>query len=298
MQSLKTGLDHQIAHFGEESAKAFKVARNNAAFERAVQQTWSENPDAADYVLAHVNSLYFAKDDALRKGEAKAHERYVLGVYLDDPMARSELNARREVLMLHLMRQGLRFDELRIIPSTMGMRERCLYPDARGRVRRLFGAEAAADEAVAWPPHDVTPSDIAEISARVEDVRLAAALEGAMRAYAEPHAGSGAPVSTGASGGGAIEDAELVAIVRRAICLGMGGLDEADALLSGVTRVTLKLCPSRGSVTPPRYRRYWCTLCGPNPPLLERLLAPHEDAVIAGARELGLSIQSISYRCE
>ena len=298
MQSLKVGLDHQIAHFGEESAKAFRAARNNAAFERAVRQAWADNPDAADYVLAHVNSLYFAKDETPRKGEAKGVDRFVLGVYLDDPMARSELNARREVLMLHLLRQGLRFDELRIIPSIMGMRERHLFPDPLARVRRLFGGEGAVQDAPSWVAHEVSAAEIAEVSARVDDARLAAAVGKAMRAYAEPAGGAGPFGAAGGAGGISVASGEEAAVLRRAICLGMGSLDEAQALLAGVSRISLALCTNRGSVTPSRYRRYWCTLCGPNPQLLERMIAPHRDAVMARARELGLSVQSISCRPE
>ena len=297
MQSLKVGLDHQIAHFDGHSEKAFKTARNNAVFEQAVRQTWSDNPAAAEYVLAHTNSLFFAKDDAPRKGNAKAAERYVMGVYLDDAMARSELNARREVLMLALMRLGLRFDELRIIASTFGMRERRLYPAAVERVSEMLGGSGrfrtAEDEA--WAAHAISEGAISQLSSQVDDARVSDALAKAMRAYANP--AEDAQVDGRRSSLWVEEgECEEAVIVRRAICLAVGDIDEAQVLLDGVSRVDLTLCRSVNSSAPSRFRRYWCVLYAQNPALLDRMIEPYREAVIARARELGLAVQSIACR--
>ena len=64
-------------------------------------------------MLAHTNSLYVEKDTAPRKGRDKDRDHIVLGVYLDDSLARSEINARRELLRLTLAQQGMHVDEVR-----------------------------------------------------------------------------------------------------------------------------------------------------------------------------------------
>ncbi len=292
MQHLGAGIEHQIAHFDPQSEKAFKVARNNAAFEAAVRQAWADNPDAAEYLLAHTNSLFFAKDEALRKGAGKDVDRYVMGVYLDDPMARSELNARREVLTLFLMRAGLRFDELRIIPATMGMRERRLYPHAVERLERIFGARPA--EKPAWQPSAISQHDIDAVCGQVEDAQLAQAIRDAMGAYASCDEGGGE--ASAASSIAPISDSEEVATVRRAFCLAVGDLDYAQTLLSQASRITLDLCVNPSSHTPSRFRKYRCTFHVPNPELFSRLVRPYEESIIARARELDLHLSGISVR--
>ena len=101
---------------------------------------WADNPDAALYVLAHTNSLYVEKDTAPRKGRDKDRDHVVLGVYLDDSLARSEINARRELLRLTLAQQGMHIDEVRDHIAAFDMKDRHLYPDALERLADLFGA--------------------------------------------------------------------------------------------------------------------------------------------------------------
>ncbi|MBR5258864.1 MAG: hypothetical protein IKV48_00015 [Eggerthellaceae bacterium] len=296
MQSLKAGIDHQIAQFGGESARAFKIARNNAAYEQAVRQTWFDNAAAAEYVLAHTNSLYFAKDDTPQKS-GESSERFVMGVYLDDAIARSELNARREVLMLALARSGISFDELRIIPSTMGMRERRLFPNAVKRVAELFGGAPKSDEVTQaqWTSHSISEQDIAACSSRVDEPSVSSALSQAMRAYAQDSKqGSSSGVRRSSLGFETL-DSEGLAILRRAVCLAVEDIDYAQTLLGGVDHVALELC-NGGIDVPVRYYRYWCVLHASHPDALDRMIDPYREAIIARARELGLSIHAIVCR--
>ena len=297
MQSLGEGLALQVSQLDGRPERAFAAARNNALFEQAVRQTWADSPNAAEFVLAHVNSLFLAKDETPRKGAALEKPRYVMGVYLDDPMARSELNARREVLMLHLMRLGLSFGELRIIPSTLGMRERRLYPASFERMEQLLGTAPAPSEPE-WRPHFLSDAQIEGACAQVEDAALAAALASAMRAWAAPSPGAGAPLAQDASGEGPRPAAETqrAAVVRRALCLACESLEEAEALLEGVARIGLFPCAGRDANAPSRFFAYRCVLFGDGPKLRERLLAPRREAVMARARELGLRLHSITCR--
>ncbi len=290
MHHLATGLQHQLAHFGDEAEKAYRVARNNAAYESAVRQTWADNPDAAEYVLAHTNSIFFAKDEAPSKGASKDADRFVMGVYLDDPMARSELNARREVLMLFLMNEGLRFDELRIIPSTMGMRDRHLFPLAVERMGVLFGGKAP--EPPLWEPSALTPEDVDRVCSQVQDEALAASLRSAMQAYADSPRANEASKRAAIKQGEAAQSEEEAAF-RRAVCLALGDIDQAEALLSLISASSFELVRNPQSTTPPQFRRHWCTLFVASPEMFSRMIKPHETAITARSRELGLYLAGI-----
>lgn len=296
MQSLKAGISHQLAHFGPQSAKAFKIAQNNDAYEQAVRKTWSDNPDASEYLLAHTNSLFFAKDETPRKGEGKEIDRYVMGVYIDDPMVRSELNARRELLMFHLMHAGMRFDELRIIPSTMGMRERHLFPQAVERVNEIFGSKPL--EQPEWTSHKLDEQAIEDIVSSVEDPNVAAALENAIKAYGDDSStrGRGNALADLRKLQEEAADIEQEATLRRAICLALEDLDFAETIIEQIRHCTLSLRVNKGSTTPPERRSYWCTLYVDHPELFSKLVNPYVDAVIARARELDLAIITITVR--
>lgn len=149
MQSIGTGISNLLATFDSDAAKMLRVAQNNMRFKEAVQSTWSDNPDVADFLLAHTNSLYFKKDEALRKGPDKDEDRFVIGVYLDDSTARAELNARREWLRLALAQGGNRIDDLLIHPATGNMKERHLYPDSVARIAAYFGETPPQEQALA-----------------------------------------------------------------------------------------------------------------------------------------------------
>ncbi len=48
---------------------------------------------------------------------------------MDEPLVRSEMDARREFMALRLRDRGLSFHELRIIPARRGMRQRHPFRD-------------------------------------------------------------------------------------------------------------------------------------------------------------------------
>lgn len=138
MESAATGLTNLLAQLDPEQAKLFKTAENNVRFKEAVRRTWADNPDAAEFLLAHTNALYFAKDETPRKGPGKDEDRFVLGAYLDDSTARAELNARRERLQFAAAQEGIHVDEIRILPAQRGVKERHLFPESVERMAELF----------------------------------------------------------------------------------------------------------------------------------------------------------------
>lgn len=142
MQSIGTGISNLIQDLDGDAAKLFRIAQNNVRFKTAVRRAWSDNPDAAEYLLAHTNSLFFEEDTAPRKGADKDAKRFVLGVYLDESTARAELNARREKLQFAAAQEGLHVDDIRILPAQMGMKERHLYPESVEYVNTLLGFAA------------------------------------------------------------------------------------------------------------------------------------------------------------
>ena len=139
MQSIGTGISNLLQDLDPDTAKLFRIAQNNTRFKSAVRRTWSDNPDAAEYLLAHTNSIYFDQDNAPRIGPGKDEKLFMMGVYLDDSMARAELNARREKLQLAAAQEGLHVDSIRILPAQMGMKDRHLFPESVAYVDSLFG---------------------------------------------------------------------------------------------------------------------------------------------------------------
>lgn len=142
MESLATGISNLLAELDPEQAKLLRIAQNNARYKDSVINTWSDDPNVADFLLSHTNSLYFKEDTAPRKGQAKEKSWFLLGVYIDDPMARSEINARRELLRLAMAQEGLHVDEIVIHPSRGGMKEHHLFPQSVKRIAELFNAES------------------------------------------------------------------------------------------------------------------------------------------------------------
>ena len=88
MESIATGVSNLLASLDVDATRELRIALNNQRFKDAVMGAWADNPDAALYVLAHTNSLYVEKDTAPRKGRDKDRDHVVLGVYLDDSLAR------------------------------------------------------------------------------------------------------------------------------------------------------------------------------------------------------------------
>ena len=121
--SLNIELGRLMARTMPESAYALRVQQCQQAYERAVRRTWQQSPDGAELVLAHTNAYSVRKDERPRKGPVGGLP--LLGeVCIDDSLVRSEVNARREMLRLALACEDVPVEELRIIASRRGMKER------------------------------------------------------------------------------------------------------------------------------------------------------------------------------
>ncbi len=129
LRNLSSSLDSLVTDLIPDADSALKVRSNNSAYVAAVREVWSSEV-AARLVLDHTNAFYVRKDETPRKGPDKDKPYIVCEVCLDEPLIRSEMDARREMVSLALMKQGLRFDELRIIPARRGMRKRHPFADA------------------------------------------------------------------------------------------------------------------------------------------------------------------------
>ena len=267
MQSVSTGIARYLSALDPSAGKALRAARNNRRFAAAVERVWDDNPLAGDFVLAHVNSLYFAKDETPRKGQGKDADRYVLGVYVDDPAARAELNARRETLALALMQDGFRFDEIRIIAARLGMRERRAFPAAFERVARVLAGEEPAERK---------------------------ACDGGAEAAEGGAQGDGSSCAGGAEGGRTREQDEsrLLQTFKRAACQAIGDIDQAASLLSRVEGASLvERYPGGGR----RQRQAWyaCQLRVASPDAFRGIFQAFGPSIIAHAKELGLNLVGI-----
>lgn len=129
MRSFSSELNEVIIKWGPQAISALKRSRNKGRFRVAVERTWRSRPDIARFVLMHTNGIYIAKDEHPRKGPDKDRAWWVFGIYMDDAMARTEVDAWQSVLFQSLHREGLSIDELRILPAKWDMRKRKLFPE-------------------------------------------------------------------------------------------------------------------------------------------------------------------------
>ena len=129
MQTLGTELDRTISSWGPEAAAALKRSRNKDRFRAAVERTWRLRPDVGRFVLMHTNGIYIAKDERPRKGPDRHKDWWVFGMYLDDAMARTEVDAWQSVLLMNLEQEGFAVNELRFFPAKWDMRQRRLFPE-------------------------------------------------------------------------------------------------------------------------------------------------------------------------
>ncbi len=144
MQTISTELDMLVANLGEEAARAMKRARNKERYRAAVERTWRMRPEVARLVLAHTNGIFIAKDERPRRGPDRDRDWWVFGIYLDDAMVRTEVDAWQSVLLQALHDEGISVDELRFLPAKWDMRTRKLFPEiAAGREEPAVGEGAA-----------------------------------------------------------------------------------------------------------------------------------------------------------
>lgn len=123
MPRLSTELKKVIGNLDGDAAKFFKIAQNNERYKQAVRDIWLDDAPV-ELILAHTNAFYVRKDETPRKGPDKDKPYIVCEICADDPLVRSELDTHRELLQLALKKQGMDFEEIRIIPARRGMKNR------------------------------------------------------------------------------------------------------------------------------------------------------------------------------
>lgn len=128
MKDLSKSLANLVTSLGGEESNLSKVMANNAAYVAAVRDIWT-NEAAARLILDHTNAFYIRKDERPRKGPDKDKPYILCEVCLDEPLIRSEMDTRKEMLALALAKRGLTFNEIRIIPARRGMRQRHPFRD-------------------------------------------------------------------------------------------------------------------------------------------------------------------------
>ena len=144
MERLSALSKQFLGSLGPEAAKMMRIQQIKERYRVAVKRTWRDNPAAADWVLAHTNGMYVAKDERLRTGPDKHKDRIIFGVYLDDPVVRTEFDARQQLLAFALRQEGMGFDELRILPAKWDMRQRHAFPEYWGEQPAASAAASAA----------------------------------------------------------------------------------------------------------------------------------------------------------
>lgn len=132
MQSISNAVNRLVDSWGPEAAAALRRARNKDRFRAAVQRTWRTRPEVATLVLRSTCSIYIAPDTRPRKGPDKDRERWIFGLYVNDAMVRTEVDAWQSVLLQALRFEGMTVDEIRILPATRDMRQRRLFPELEG----------------------------------------------------------------------------------------------------------------------------------------------------------------------
>lgn len=258
MQSVGTGLSNLLGAMSPEQAKAARIARNNARFKAAVLRTWADSPDVAHFLLAHTSSLYFKKDESLRTGPASGAGRFEMGVYFDDPMARAEFNARREVLRIGLAQEGIRTDGIVIHASRNDMRGRHLFPDSVARTAQALGGTPP-------PPQPHAPA------------RDGAADAQHGRALAKA------------------DQSDLLEAFKRACCLSFGKIEMAEALLDKVRGAAMVEAPRSRTAKQSRMP-YTCHLyVGPDDEAAMRaVVEANKETIVSSAKRLKLLLRDIA----
>ena len=255
MQSLDTGIASLTSQFGSDVAKIFRASRNNKKYEDALRSTWTDDPSVADYLLAHTNGLYVKKDESPRKGPNKDEDYLVMGTYLDDALARSEINARRERLLFALSHEGIHVQELRIHPSTMGMKERFLFPESVARINQMFGLEAPQDSASAYSlPNEKDQDGLSH---------------------------------------GQTDQSDLLEGVKRAICQALEDIEQAWSILEKVEGAAIDEI-ARSSRARSSFAWYRCTFYTSDVTAVKSIIGAYEETIISKARRLGLNLKEIT----
>ncbi len=128
MQDLSKCVSAILGSLGPEAESVVKISSNNAIYAASVRDLWTTET-AVRLILDHTNAFYVRKDDRPRKGPDKDKPYIVCEICMDEPLVRSEMDARKEMMALRLKARGLDFNELRILPARRGMRKRHPFKD-------------------------------------------------------------------------------------------------------------------------------------------------------------------------
>ncbi len=261
MRSLSTSLNNYIASIDPEKVRLLKAAQHNARFEAALKRTWRDSPDSADYLLAHINSLYFAADKSPRKGQLDDTPYIVLGLYMDESTAKAEINARRERLCLELKKDGYNFDELRIHTSTFGMKERHAFPQALEKTREVLGGKKTRK---------------AERSAKINtEIKCSDSQLGHLLL---------------------IEDeSRLLEIFKKALCQACGDIDAAVSILNAIEGAALSESKFNAKKRKAK-ASFFLTLYTSEEEKMLSVIAALKEGIIARAKTLGLNLIDISLK--
>lgn len=294
MQSVGTGASNVLAEFGPELAAVLRNAQNNEKYARSVRKAWADNPEAADYLLAHTNVIFFEKDQSPRKGPDSDKDRYNLCVYVDESMANSELNARRELVVLMLAQEGIHFQNLVIRFATKGTKERHLFPELAESLRTSTRGSRKDEPAQQDAASD---EDIAELARRIENPVLSERFKTAMTVT------SGDPSSRPDSSNSWIgregtdrqikDESRLLEILKRAFCQAFEDYEQAWAVLERVEGASLDEI-SFSKIARSGTARYRCHLYTSDPEELREIMAAYGGTVASRAKTLGLTLAGIS----
>lgn len=128
VKDLSQSIANLVTSLGGEAEGLANALSNNAAYVAAVRDIWKSEA-AARLILDHTNAFYIRKDDRPKKGPHKDEPYILCEICMDEPLVRSEMDTRKEMLALALAKQGLTFNEIRIIPARRGMRQRHPFRD-------------------------------------------------------------------------------------------------------------------------------------------------------------------------
>ncbi len=136
MPSIATELNRFAQQLNLDSDSDLELEQINKAFIHAIESTCKDNAGMAKEILKHTNGFYIQKDDTPKKGSQKNQSFLVCGICIDDPLVRSEVNLRREMIQYDLIGQGYNVDEIRIIPAKRGMKQRHPYIEEASKTQK------------------------------------------------------------------------------------------------------------------------------------------------------------------
>lgn len=294
MQSVGTAVSNLLAESFPELAAALRIARNNEKFAVAVRKAWAKDPGVADFLLSHTNAMFFEKDRAPRKGVGKNDVRHDLCVYVDDSLANSELNARRELLVLMLAQEGIHFQNFNIRFATRSMKDRRLFP----QIIEELSQRSRSDRGEDLPQREIASGEsIAELADKIDDPLLSERFKTAMTVTV------GSPSSQPDASNSWIgreeadcqikDESRLLEIVKRAFCQSFPDYEQAAALLDQVEGASLEEV-SFSRVARSSKNRYHCHLYTSHPKELDEIMSAFAETVISRAKKLKLYLDKFS----